>query len=435
MKKISIMVLCIFCTLSTVSAEIIFSGSLKTTLSLFLSFPYDDDRFASLINPGNVLGVHDVQAANYLVTKLEGEEGDSFFALWLGFNTYRIAEALYAAASGDDIQLIALSEMLPFLGTEIGTIELLRAHISFYTFESLVFTLGRQEMQTGYGYGWNPSDFANPLKDPYNPKAELKGIDAVKMTVILGAMGSMSLSALYTGDDAADGINFEDIMLLSENTFNLPGLEIMLTGLYEYDEDNDYDTIPMGAGVGCKVNVFDMGIYGEGAVRFGSRNYYYEAVLNPVIKTDPLFSALAGIEYIFPFELMFVLEYFYNGEGFSDNEKDLYEQSVRAKVDEIGSPRTDQLMMIVPGYLNQHYILLHLMYPLYDLNMEVQCLALFSPDGLMLNLLPQVNFNISGSLTVSLGYTGLFDFDGERINEASLNPFEHMIVIEGWYFY
>jgi hypothetical protein len=433
MKKIIICLFCCVCYLVPLSAEILFSGSLKTTLSLLLEFPYEDDRFDTLINPGNVLGVHDLQAANYLVTKLEGEENNTFFGLWLGFNTYRIADALYAAASGDE--LLVLSESLPFLGTEIGTVELLRAHISFYASDFLVFSIGRQQMQTGYGYGWNPMDFANPLKDPYDPKAELKGVDAVKMTLTLGTAGSVSVSGLYNGDDGSDGIDFEHIMLLSENTFYLPGFEVMVTGLYEYDEDEGEDRTPAGAGLGFKANIFDIGVYGEGAARFGSRNYYYDESMNAVIKTGPLFSALAGIEYVFPNEFMIVAEYFYNGEGFNDDEKIRYEESVLAAVTAFGAPLSEQLLMIIPGYLNQHYILCNLSYPLYDQNMELQCMALFSPDGLMLNVLPRVVFNISGSLTVSLGYTGLFDFAGDLINEASLNPFAHMLSFEGSFYF
>ncbi|MBN2439916.1 MAG: hypothetical protein JXJ04_01165 [Spirochaetales bacterium] len=435
MKKLNLLVvLVLFIHLSS-HGNVIFSGSLKTNLSLFLAFPYDDDRFDTLINPNNFLGMHDIQGAHYLLTKIEGEDEKSFFSLWLGFNTYRIAEALYAAAFGDDSQTYALSETLPFLGTEIGNVELLRATVSFYATDTIVFNLGRQQMHTGYGYGWNPIDFANPLKDPYEPDAELKGVDAVKMTLALGNIASLSLSGIYNGSDSPNGINFENIMVLSENTLYFPGVEIMVNGLYEYDEKQGEDTTPMAVGIGSKFDLFDIGFYGEGAARFGSRNYYYDSTLTRHIKTETLFSALAGLEYVFPNELMLILEYFYNGEGFSAKEKDNFKQSVESAIEMFGYPGSEQIMMIIPGYINNHYILCHLMYPLYDQNMELQLLMLFSPDAMMLNILPGVSFNISGSFTLTAGYTGLFDFDNKKINEASVSPFKHMLNIEGAYFF
>ena len=274
MKKTSVMILfCLFIVLSA-WGELFFSGSLKTNLTYFPAFPYEDNRFETLINPDNFLGFHDIQLTNLITVKMEGNDEKSFFALWFGFNTFRIAEALYAAASGDTDQTWALDETIPFLGTEIGTVELLRANISFYATDALLFTLGRQQMHTGYGYGWNPIDFANPLKDPYDPEAELKGIDAVKITLSLGNIFATSVSGVYSGDDAYNGINFEDIMVLSESTLFLPGIEIMLNGLYEYDDEEGEDTTPASIGLGFKFNLFDIGFYGEGAARFGSRNYY-----------------------------------------------------------------------------------------------------------------------------------------------------------------
>jgi hypothetical protein len=230
-------------------------------------------------------------------------------------------------------------------------------------------------------------------------------------------------------------MDFKNIMILSENKIWLPDLEVMVNGLYEYDEEEGEDTYPSSIGLGFKFNFFDIGIYGEAATRFGSRNTYYDSPGFSVIKTDTIPSILAGMEYVFPNELMAALEYFYNGEGLSDDEKDNYEQTVKQTIAFYNYPASSQINMIVPGYVNKHYILCHLSYPFYDLNLDAHLLALYSPDGQMLNLLPGITFNVTGSLTVSLGYTGLFDFNGDRINEASLSPVKHIIDIEGCYYF
>jgi len=414
-------------------ADTTFSGSLNTLLTSYIAIPYEDDRFDSLLNPGNFLQVHDLQLTQDFTLKIEGSDDTSAFSLWCGFNTYQIAQALLAAATGNPTGTATLSETLPLLGTQINTIELLRANISFYVTDMLQCTIGRQQMHTGYGYGWNPTDFANPLKDPYDPDAELKGIDAAKMTLAFGNVFSTSVCGLFTGDAAPTGVEFKNIMLLSENTLWLPGMEITLNGCYEYDEDEEEDTIPTAIGAGLKFNLFDIGFYGEGAARFGSRNRYYDTPVPgaSIIKTDILPSILGGIEYTFPNELMLVLEYFYNGEGLSSNEKDYYEQNVVAT----GIPTSGQISMIIPGYVNYHYILCHLFYPLYDLNMDLSLLTLYSPDGYMLNVLPGIVFNLTGSLSVSLGYTGLFTFDKNILSEATLSPVKHIIEIKGQYFF
>ncbi|MBN2533174.1 MAG: hypothetical protein JXB88_09800 [Spirochaetales bacterium] len=426
-----VLIFCFYCMAAFSQLE--FSGNIKINLSYFPAFPYEDDRFDSLINPDNFLSVHDIQLMDYVTAKIEGKDDTSSFAVWFGLDAYQIAQALYAAATGDET--IALAQTLPFLGTEINTIELLRANVSFYVTEYLVFCLGRQQMYTGYGYGWNPIDFANPLKDPYDPEAELKGIDAVKMTFLLGNSFSTSISGLYTGSDTCNGLDFKNIMLLCENRFWFPGMEIMLSGLYEYDEEEEEDTLPASLGLGFKINLFDIGFYGEAAARWGSRNYYYELPANSIIKTDIIPSFLVGVEYVFPDELTAILEYFYNGEGLSNDEKEYYEQAVEQTVTIFGYPSSEQISMIIPGYVNKHYILCHLLYPFYDLNMDTYVTVLFSPDGLSLNILPGVSFQLTGSLSVSFGYTGLYDFDGKRINETSLSPVKHRIEIEGSYYF
>jgi hypothetical protein len=436
MKKISLILFITLIGTVHIHAEVGFSGDVTVSLTSLLAFPYDDERFDTLLNPGNVMGIKDLLLTHRVIAKLNGsdERRTSSFSLWCSLDTYRIAEALLAAAYNDPLQTTAVSETLPFLGTEIGTIEVMRANIGFYVGEYLLICLGRQQMHTGYGYGWNPIDCANPLKDPYDPEAELRGVDGVKMTISLTHTFATSLSGIYMGDPT-NGIDFKEVMVLSENTIWLPDIEIMLNGLFEYDEHEGEDTMPSAIGAGFKLNIFDIGVLGEGALRFGSRTSFYDSAAYPDVKTEMLFSALGGLEYVFPNELSVALEYVYNGEGMNKEEKTDYEHAVAAAIGSAGMPSASQINMIIPGYLNRHYMLCHMLYPLYDINTEVQLLTLFSPDGLMLTILPSISFTIAGNLTVTAGYTGLFDFDKEHINEASLSPSQHMVEIEAVFYF
>jgi len=435
MKKVILSLVLLTLFILNGASQPSFGGSIKTSLIYNIAFPYEEDRFDNLINPGNFLDIHDIQLTNYFTGKIEGADETSSFSLWITLNTYQIAKALEAAAYDDEKQTLVVNETLPFLGTQFTTISLLRAYISFYVNDILSFTFGRLQMHTGYGYGWNPVDFTNPLKNPYDPDAELRGVDAVKATISFGNVFAASASGVYTGEGVETGLDVKSIMLSGETTLWLPGIEIIMNGLYEYDESRSEDRIPSAIGAGCKFNLFDIGIYGEGALRFGSRNIYYNFSRNTFLKTDMLFSALAGIEYVFPNELMAVVEYFYNGEGMSDIEKDDFRQSVQEVINMSGYPSSQQLLSIIPGYLNKHYILCNLTLPLYDLDMDMQLLALFSPDGLMLNLMPSLSFQLTGSLTVSVGYTGLFDLSDNGLNEASLSPVKYMTDVTVWYYY
>ncbi|MBN1700058.1 MAG: hypothetical protein JW881_21285 [Spirochaetales bacterium] len=437
MKRTAATIFLAVISVSFIYADVGFSGDLTLSLTSYLAFPYNDERFDTLINPGNYAGVKDLSLSHTITAKLDGSDEASLstFSLWCAFDTYRIAEALFAAAAGDPAQTAAVSETLPFLGASFGTVEVIRANVAFYAGDAVRLCAGRQQMYTGYGYGWNPIDFANPIKNPYSPEAELMGVDGIKATLTADNTASTSISCIISGDTPG-GIDFRDAAIVSENTLRFPDVEMVLNGLYEYDGHEGEDGVPSALGCGIKANVFDIGVYGEAALRFGSRKRYYDLPsAEPAVKTEAVFSGLAGIEYVFPGETALVLEYFYNGEGMSEKEKTDYEEIVEAAVGAAGAPSATQIGMIVPGYINRHYILCRLEYPLYDIDSDAELTVIFSPDGLMLNVLPAFSVSVTGNLTVTAGYTGLFDFDGNRINEASLSPASHMAEIKAVYYF
>ena len=85
MKKLKMImifsVIMLFYSSAFIFAEITFSGSLNTLLTSYIALPYEDDRFDSLLNPGNFLEVRDLQLTQDFTLKIEGSDGTSAFSV------------------------------------------------------------------------------------------------------------------------------------------------------------------------------------------------------------------------------------------------------------------------------------------------------------------------------------------------------------------
>ena len=130
--------------------------------------------------------------------------------------------------------------------------------------------------------------------------------------------------------------------------------------------DRDALATDVGCGRRCEERDELRGLrrVGEAALRDGSRTAFPNGTDLPERKDELLFSALAGLEYTFLSELTLVAEYFYNGEGFNEEERAAY-------LTALGPPDSATVFGSLaaeyrPGYLSRHYALVNLLYPLYD---------------------------------------------------------------------
>ena len=98
-----------------------------------------------------------------------------------------------------------------------------------------------------------------------------------------------------------------------------------------------------------------------------------------------------------------------------------------------GIPSTDYLLMYRPGYFAKHYLLLNLDLPLYDLNTDINLSCMYSPDSWAFNMLPRITLNVSGSLSVDLGYIGLFSLKNDQFDEAWFSPVRHILQLKARY--
>jgi len=414
MKKILFFNIMVAVILLPMFAQADFSGSADITL--IGNIP-EADGYGSLLNPGNMLGIEDIAMMPSLIAKLDAGDEKTSFSAWFSMKEYPIGQGLLTAAYGDPAQTGGVYELVSATGDKIYYFDLMRLSTNIYLTDNISMEIGRQSMLTGYGYGWNPIDFANPLKNPTDPDAELRGVDAFVLRSYLGNSASLKLYALFLQNLLAAGLDYEEIKPGGELTLNFPGMELKLSGLWDYDNTEGTDAYTPSAGAAFMLDFFGIGIYSEAAARKGSRTFSPDGSTR---KTDWMFSGLAGMEYTFESELYAVIEYFYNGEGFDKTERADFQTS-------LSFPTFNLLSTYTPGYFSQHYILVNLMQPLYDFDTDLNLSAIYSPDSGALTIMQSINYSFSGNFSINMTYTGMFDFSNNDFNEITALPVRHVV--------
>lgn len=437
MKKVIIFMLMTI----TVSlfAEVHFSGELKP--EVIFNIP-GEDGYESPLNPGNILGMGDVMFRNEIHLKLDQQSESAALDLWLQIGQYPIADMLAGTAailSSTDPAGPALTSAVEDLAyasnSYLYTASLLRANASWMPASELKFTLGRQSYLTGYGYGWNPSDLANPPKDPTDPQAYLRGVDG--LTFQADPLSWIGIKAYGLLPSQGFSWNYEDLLAGAEMTFQATSMEFKLSGLYggvEKDSD-EYDLYPHAGAAAFFVDLFGLGIYGEGVVRSRSRRNVPDASAAPsVLENEIVYSALAGMEYYFSSGLVGAVEYFYNGEGWDDDQRDDYASALDLMST---GPDGDYMGLYTPQYFARHYILLNLMIPWYARDSSFNANIIYSPDSQALFVTPSAVFNMNyeGTLVSELWYSGQYSLDDSKKNEAWLSPVNHSILLNLRYYY
>lgn len=411
MKKISIfLIILLTAAAAAVPAEAVLYGDYDLNLSAFAG----EDDYTSALNPGNIAGLSDISLTHTLTVKLAA--GDEFTSLevWAGL------EQQFDPLTG------TLSDVL-------NSLNLQRAGISWYMGDNFKFKLGRHSMLTGYGYGWNPIDFANPLKDPTDPNADLSGVDV--FLIHLFPDSEINLKVYGAVDLSSGGISYTDINPGAELTMLLPFGEIKLTGLYDWDETAGEDDKVTAAGAGVYLDIAGIGLYGEGAVLEGSRTLFADSENNSLSrKTEILFNALGGFEYTFESGLTAAAEYFYNGEGCDNAEMQSYADALgTAALSADTAAFTALASEFRPGSYSKHNVLLNLVFPIYELNIDLTGTVLFAADSGSLTVLPMITWWASGGLSLEAGWAGIFDLYGLEGSEADLSPADHTITLSGSY--
>lgn len=415
MEKILFSIIMAAVILLPMSAQADFSGSADITI--FTNIP-ESDSFSSILSRSD-LGVKDIGMMSSLIAKLDAGDDSTTFSAWFSLKAYPIGQGLLAAGydSTEPDDILMVYDFISAVGDRIYSFDLMRLSANVYLTDNVSMEIGRQSMLTGYGYGWNPIDFANPLKNPADPDAELRGVDAIALRYYPGSSTAIKIYALVPQELSSSGLDYGEIKLGTEAVFYFPGLEFRLAGFWDYDSSEGSDAYTPSVGTAFMLDLFGIGVYGEGAARKGSRSYLPDGLTRD---TDWLFSGLAGLEYTFVSELYAVVEYFYNGEGFDKSERADFQT-------ELSSPTFNLLSMYSPGYFAEHYILVNLMQPFYDIDTVINLSVLYSPDSGAVTIMPSLDYSFSGNFSANLAYTGMFDMSDNDFNEITALPVRHIV--------
>ena len=415
MKKLFFLIVMAVLIFIPLFAQADFSGS--ADIGIYANLP-QPKSFSSILSRSD-LGVEDIAMMPSLTVKLDAGDDKTSFSAWFSMKEYPIGQGLlmagYDSVTPSDAYLV--NEFISAVGDKIYNFDLMRLSANVYLTDNISMEVGRQSMFTGYGYGWNPIDFANPLKNPADPDAELRGVDAASLRMYLNDNISLKLYGILPETFLAAGIDYKEIKPGGELTLNFSGLEIKMSGFWDYDSTEGSDAYTPAIGSAFMLDFFGIGVYGEAAARKGSRNYSHDGLTR---NTDWIFSGLAGLEYTFESGLYGLIEYFYNGEGFDKSERADFKTALSA-------PTFNLLSTYTPGYFAQQYILINLMQPLYDVNTDINLSVLYSPDSGALTIMPSVNYSFTGNFSVNLAYSGMFDLGDNDFNEITALPVRHII--------
>ena len=432
MRRIILSSILFFGCILFLAAENSFRVELESAMGFNIPKNFESDRYDNILNPGNIQQIRDVSFENSIRIRLETAGDKAAGGVWFSLNQFPAGDAFLAAAGTDASAQVSVGDLVLFYGGYFYTIDIQRLYIDYYPGDKLRFTLGRQNFLTGYGYGWNPVDFVNPLKDPADPEAELKGVDALSVFYAPWPFLKFRFSVIAE-TSAGNNFDYGDIRFSGEITATVPYVEMKLTGLYDWDKTRGEDPYPLSLGFGFYADLAGVGIYGESAVRNYPRNYVPDDAYGLERPEKTVFSALLGAEYYFPSGLSAAAEYFCNGEGFNGTERRNYSDSL-AYYGGSYIP-ADFSLLYRPGYFSRHYLLLNIVYPWYNMKTDFTVTAVTSLDAGSLMIIPRMDFNAAGNLTVYLYYTGLFSFDDSEKNEAWLSPVKHQITLGAKYYF
>ena len=190
--------------------------------------------------------------------------------------------------------------------------------------DSWKFEFGKKNLRWGKGYAWNPVNFLDRTKDPNDPELSLEGNIMATLDYIRSFDGPLKTFAFtpilfpvydHINDDS--GVN---------NRLNVAGKVYLLW----YDTDLDFIYVADGSrtarmGMDFSRNITtNLEIHGELAQIRDYQQRFVDA--GGIVQTDTrdAVSGLLGLRYLTANDLTAIIEYYYNGTGFSADEMNNY---------------------------------------------------------------------------------------------------------------
>ena len=318
---------------------------------------------------------------------------------------------------------------------------------------------GKQRITWGTGFAWNPTDVINPRKNPLDPKRQKEGIASLKA---VGAIDFLSITGVVVPDiPIPDPFTGETRSPDAGNTALAGRVDAFLF---------DFDWSLSSRAVKDKKPIFgadfsgilfdEVEFHGEVSARGGSEKFYIKGgklEARADFKPDDLFQPaqtkinkeeifpkfVIGGNYTAPTDTFILIDYYYNGEGYTKDEFNKYIAYLRYYADEyekdqniisgflpgISFPKKDEMLrfgagLFTPGGLRHNYLFLNITHPIEE-TVIVGGRALWGIDDLIdrgrLSAMfsPSIDYVEINNVTFSLGSNF---FIGDKETEFGMIP-------------
>jgi hypothetical protein len=257
-----------------------------------------------------------------------GKAGEQEIELGLENFAYRTAETLFnrgnvlALDEGEDLlrgtlrfkrslgdaRVVVSGFVERRLGRSDATETTLRqAYLQYGWGEGLTLRLGKQRIGWGSGFAWNPTSRVEPPKNALNTSLEQQGAEAVRMDLIPVTWAGLVLVAARSEVDAGD-LPFDRPRLRRRTAAVRARLLLADTDLaLVFSGGKNQRTL---VGFDLARDVRALSLHAEGA-------FYRGAALPPARDAETFFRLVAGLLHTRG-DHSLTLEYFYNGEGYTD---------------------------------------------------------------------------------------------------------------------
>lgn len=198
------------------------------------------------------------------------------------------------------------------------------AYISFQPSVSLAVDVGKKVQKWGKGYAFSPSAFFSRPKDIDDPDATLEGYYSLSTDYIKSMTGAIQTFAITPV-----------LMPVTRHINDELGLknELIWGGkFYFFTFDTDFDLMFMVSdnlnnrvGIDLSKNLNpSFEIHGEAALVKDHRQYIIDENGNTSEQEDTVLNLLLGLRYLSNLETTYILEYYHNGQGYTQKEYENY---------------------------------------------------------------------------------------------------------------
>ena len=308
---------------------------------------------------------------------------------------------------------------------------------------SLTIEIGKKTLRWGKGYAWNPVAFADRPKDPDDPEQSLEGFIVASADYIKTFQGNLkTLSFTPVLIPVYEHVNdtFGDI-----NKLNFAGKLYFLF----YDTDVDFIILTGGSkttryGADFSRNLTtNFEIHGELAFIDDYKKKFTDSNGNSFENDYDAKSYLIGIRYLTERDTTYILEYYYNGTGFTSGEMRDYFGFINKGYDSYVSTGSDALLKKALNITEGNY---GRMNPMKDYiylrasRKEPFDILYFTPSATVILNVNDKSFSLSPELL----YTGITNLElrfkvafiaGERLSEYGEKQNDYRAELRARYYF